>query len=107
MAAKGFGALLRTWLRTRNSAPNLQPKSAPNSAPNSQFGFELGIRRGPQVVAAYRERRFQDAHELATAYDAGRPGGDAAARLYAERSARLLAAPPAADWDPTHVLTEK
>lgn len=72
-------------------------------------GWTGHMRAPAQVVDAYRGRRFAEALRLALEYDAAAAGsgGDAAARLYAERSARLLAEPPPPGWDGTHVLTEK
>jgi hypothetical protein len=61
-----------------------------------------------QVVGAYRSRDFDRARRLALAYDAATaPASDAAARLYVDRCAALLADPPPPEWEPTLVLTEK
>ena len=86
----------------------MKPKNAEQDS-SKEVNKKLLMLRGrdPQVVAAYHKRRFGDAYKLATAYDACRPGGDTAARLYMERSARFVASPPPAAWDPTYVLTEK
>jgi len=58
------------------------------------------------AVADYRSRRFAEARERFAALAAARPG-DGVARLYLDRCAGLLAAPPPPGWDGTFELHEK
>ena len=58
------------------------------------------------AIADYRARRFDRASGAFAALARERPE-DALARLYAERCAALLAAPPPPGWDPVHTLAEK
>jgi adenylate cyclase len=58
------------------------------------------------AIADYRARRFERASGAFAALSRDRPD-DALARLYAERCAIALAAPPPPGWDAVHVLVEK
>ncbi|HSN90298.1 MAG TPA: adenylate/guanylate cyclase domain-containing protein, partial [Anaeromyxobacteraceae bacterium] len=62
-------------------------------------GWEAG-------VADFRSRRFAEARERFAALSAARPG-DGVARLYLDRCAALLAAPPPPDWDGVFELHDK
>lgn len=59
------------------------------------------------AVARYRERRFAEAAAAFREVDAVIGGGDFLCGMYAERCERYGQAPPDADWDGSHTLTEK
>jgi adenylate cyclase len=59
-----------------------------------------------QALAAYRERRFRDALDLAEACLAQKPG-DGPAAVLAERCRELIRAEPSPDWQPIHALQVK
>eukprot|EP01136_Pigoraptor_vietnamica_P026475 Opistho-1_new@81586 len=58
------------------------------------------------VVVAFRDRRFEEARTLATAYEQRYPG-DATALLYIERCDIFVASPPPEGWNGAWVLTSK
>jgi class 3 adenylate cyclase len=58
------------------------------------------------AMADYRGRRFQEAQRAFAALAAG-DGRDQAARLWAERTGALAAAPPPEGWDGVYELHEK
>jgi adenylate cyclase len=64
------------------------------------------IARWEAAWALARQRRFAEARDAFAPLAAERPD-DALAALWLERSARMVASPPPADWDGVHELHEK
>jgi adenylate cyclase len=58
-------------------------------------------------LAAYGERRWEDAERHFVAADADREGGDPPSRLFIERCRRFMADPPGPDWTRVAVQAEK
>jgi hypothetical protein len=54
-------------------------------------------------LAAYRDRRWDEAERHFAAAAAERAGGDAPSQLFIERCRASIAAPPGADWTPVAV----
>jgi adenylate cyclase len=62
--------------------------------------FEAGL-------AAYGERRWDEAERHFAAAAAERAGGDMPSQLFIERCRALIADPPGADWTPVAIQMEK
>ena len=58
-------------------------------------------------LAAYRDRRWDEAERHFAAAAAERAGDDAPSQLFIERCRALIAAPPGADWTPVAIQIEK
>jgi adenylate cyclase len=84
-----FREIDRVRLRGRDQAEAVYELLG--EVPADPTGYELAL-------AAYRERRWDDAEAGLDAILGGRPG-DGPARVLRDRVRRLRAAPPANDWD--------
>jgi adenylate cyclase len=58
-------------------------------------------------LAAYRDRRWEEAERHFAAAAAERAGGDAPSQLFIGRCGALIADPPSADWTPVAIQMEK
>ena len=58
-------------------------------------------------LAAYRDRRWDEAERHFAAAAAERAGGDAPSQLFIERCRAFIADPPGADWTPVAIQMEK